>query len=206
MMSMLSQSKQASSALVSKSTPTSPNNGSARSLAVSPRSYSAGGSLRGRLGFRQLVDPMMLPRLKLFSVLLGLAATSHAAPLQLLTAKQAAQQSQAHSKLPPIANHDAGSPHIRFETPRPGTATAAPFAVKVKFVAADGAKIRPETLKIQVLKIVPISLNSMVKPYVSASGINIPEATIPPGKYDVRVVVADTKGREGEAVGTWVVK
>jgi hypothetical protein len=149
---------------------------------------------------------MSLPRFTILSVLLCFAATSEAAPLQLLTPKQAAQPNQAHSKLPPIAIKDAGSPDIRFETPRPGTATSAPFAVKVKFVAADGAKIRPETLKIQVLKVVPISLNSMVKPYVSAAGINIPEATIPAGKYDVRVVVADTKGREGEAVGTWVVK
>lgn len=135
-------------------------------------------------------------------------AVSQAAPVQLLTAKQAAQPDLPRGKLPPVAQNAPvpDAPNIVFDNPRSGSSTAAPFAVKVRFVAAKDAKVVPNTLKIHVLKVAPISISKHVKPYLSDSGINIPEATIPAGKYTIRVLITDDKGREGVAEGTWVVK
>lgn len=151
---------------------------------------------------------MKLRHLLQGAVLLVVAASSQGAPVQLLTAKQASMRDQPQSKLPPIASKapDPGAPNIVFEKPQPGNAITSPFPVKVRFVTSDGAKALPETLKIHVLKIAPISLLSKVQPYLTPTGINMPEATIPSGKYNVRVVIADDKGREGMTEGTWIVK
>ena len=88
----------------------------------------------------------------------------------------------------------------------PGTAVATPFPVKVRFVPTAGAKIALNTFKIEVLKLIPISLLSKVKPYLTASGINVPEAKIPSGQYNIRIAISDDKGREAIALQTWVVK
>jgi hypothetical protein len=146
--------------------------------------------------------------LALGATLLLTAASSQAAPVQLLTPKQAAQPDLPHNQLSPVASKapDPGAPVILFDKPKSGTTTAAPFPVKVRFVAAKDAKILTNTMKVQVLKVVPISIVSTVKPYLTPAGIYIPEATIPAGKYDLRVYIADSKGREGTAEGKWVVK
>jgi hypothetical protein len=151
---------------------------------------------------------MKLRHLLQGAVLLIVAASSQGAPVELLTAKQAALPDPAEPKLPPIAEKalTPGAPSIVFDTPQPGNTITSPFPVKVRFVTTDGAKALPETLKIYVLKMAPISLLSKVQPYLTSAGINMPEAALPSGKYNVRVAIADDKGRQGTMEGTWIVK
>jgi len=153
-------------------------------------------------------------RLLLMLVLLGLEAGSSAAPIELLTAQEAAQPELPMIKDPTNGKLSAagdktpvpGGPAILFDMPVPGTPVATPFPVKVRFVPTGDAKVLTDTLKIEVLKLIPISLISKVKPYLTAEGINVPEAKIPAGRYNVRVAISDDKGREGVALQTWVVK
>jgi len=155
-----------------------------------------------------------------------LAAPAAAAPVVLLTASEAARPDRPSPKgLPPVAANLpgpkgdkplekmdtgmtplSGAPQIFVDLPEPGLEVAAPFPVKIRFVPAAGAKIKVDSVKIDVLKLVPISLLSRVKPYLSPAGINVPEAKIPTGTYNVRIAVADDLGREGMTVQVWTVR
>jgi len=139
-----------------------------------------------------------------------------AAPVELLTPAEAAQPNlpivkegiSVKSSVPflrPEATPAAGAPQILVEMPMPGIAVTAPFPVKIRFVPSSGAKINLDSLKVDVLKLIPISLLSRVKPYLTAAGISVPEAKIPAGSYNVRIVVADDLGREGSTVQMWTV-
>lgn len=155
-----------------------------------------------------------LPRLLLFSALVGLgfAGSTWAAPVELLTATEAASPNPPTANGTPRFESEArttpvpGAPQIIVDLPVTGVGVTAPFPVKIRFVPATGAKINLDSLKVEVLKLVPISLLSRVKPYLSAAGINVPEAKIPSGIYNVRIAVADDQGREGATIQTWTVR
>jgi len=146
----------------------------------------------------------------------GLVAAPPA--VELLTATEAAQPNLPMGKggktlVPdgPITNSEIrstpipGAPQIIVDTPTQGIEVTAPFPVKIRFVPMGGAKIKLETLKVEVLTMIPISLVSRVRPYLTESGINVPEAKIPSGTYNVRIAVADDQGREGSTVQAWTV-
>jgi hypothetical protein len=137
-----------------------------------------------------------------------------AAPVELLTAEEAAQPNipkgpvtgqrsviETESKAP-----SPGAPQIIVDTPSQGVGVTAPFPVKIRFVPSSGSKINVDSVKVEVLKFVTISLLSKVKPYLSPTGINVPEAKIPAGTYNVRIAVTDDQGREGDTVQVWTVR
>jgi hypothetical protein len=147
------------------------------------------------------------------------AFAGKAAPVELLTPAEAAQPNlpRAADGSPITGNESLklnsgsaipvpGAPQIFVETPTGGASVTAPFPVKIHFVPSAGSKINLESLKVEVLKLVPISLLSRVKPYLTAAGINVPEAKIPAGTYNVHIAVADDQGREGSTVQTWTVR
>jgi hypothetical protein len=147
------------------------------------------------------------------------ASAEKAVPVELLTPAEAAQPNlPAVGDGNPITGNQSlklnsgpvipatGAPQILVETPTGGAAVTAPFPVKIRFVPSAGSKINLDSIKVEVLKIVPISLLSRVKPYLTAAGINVPEAKIPAGTYNVRIAVADDQGREGSTVQTWTVR
>jgi hypothetical protein len=140
-------------------------------------------------------------------------------PVELLTAAEAAQPNRPLAKDgAPISGTQslhlnsvttvpvAGAPQIVVDTPNGGAPVTAPFPVKIRFVPSAGAKINVDSLKVEVLKMVPISLLARVKPYLTAAGINVPEAKIPAGTYNIHIAVADDQGREGSTVQTWTVR
>lgn len=54
--------------------------------------------------------------------------------------------------------------------------------------------VNPESVKVQLVKFISIDITDRVKPYLSQSGIDVKEASIPAGKYLVRITVSDGKG------------
>ncbi len=50
------------------------------------------------------------------------------------------------------------------------------------------------------------SLLSRVKPYLNEKGINVPEAKVPPGTYNIEIAIADDQGRVGLTIQTWIVR
>jgi len=149
------------------------------------------------------------------ALLVGISTmgTAAAAPLELITAKEAAQPNLNISKGSKSANGEIimgkppvpGAPQIIVEKPEKGVGVNTPFPVKIRFVPTGGAKINLNSLEIDVLKLVKISLLSRFKPYSTSAGISVPEAQVPAGTYNVRIAVADDQGRRGETTQTWTV-
>lgn len=137
-----------------------------------------------------------------------------AAPLQLITPKEAAGPNLSISKDDTSGNRYAfhgrspmpGGPQIIVEKPEQGASVATPFPVHIRFVPSQGAKINLQSLEIGVLKMIKISLLSRVKPYLTEKGINIPEAKVPAGTYNIEIAIADDQGRIGSTIQTWNVR
>ena len=137
-----------------------------------------------------------------------------AVPLELLTAKEAAQPNLPIPKagLPAIGEltsgkpPEPGAPKIIVVKPAQGAGVHPPFPVKIRFVPSSGYKIDLDSLEIDVLKLIKISLLSRLKPYVTASGIDVPDAQVPSGTYNIHIAVKDDHGHRSETTQTWTIQ
>jgi hypothetical protein len=144
----------------------------------------------------------------------GIGSETSAAPLELITASEAAGPNVSIPKGgmsgEPFGFHGRspmpGGPEIIVEKPEPRSSVPTPFPVRVRFIPSPGAKINLQSLEIAVLKIIKISLLSRVKPYLNEKGINVPEAKVPPGTYNIEIAIADDQGRVGSTIQTWIVR
>ena len=80
-----------------------------------------------------------------------------------------------------------------------------PFDIKLLFEPHGGAKIDPASVKMTYLKAPLVDLTERIKPYISASGIDIAKVEVPPGEHHLKVQVTDSKGRVGSTVVSFVV-
>ena len=145
-------------------------------------------------------DPNRLgPRILLVTMALaaGLALAGPARALTLIT--------EAEAKLPPgRTDMSRGGitlgPAIVVVAPGPDRAVKAPFAVKVNFQPHGGSKIDASRIKIIYLKRPAVDLTPRLKDAISGSGIDLADATAPPGTHDIKIDVTDDAGRTKSAV------
>lgn len=126
----------------------------------------------------------------LFPVLLAIAPL--AAAVTLVT--------PAEALLPkaPLEETKAGltrGPGIELEAPAGTTPVRSPVRIALRFKAYGGTTIEQEQVTITYLSQPSIDLTSRIKSYISAAGLLIPGASIPPGTHHLQVQVADSKGR-----------
>jgi hypothetical protein len=98
-----------------------------------------------------------------------------------------------------------GAPKIIVDKPNQNAGLNRPFPIKIRFVPSDGARIDLDSLQVDVLKLIKISLIPRLKPYLSSDGIDVPEAQIPSGTYNLHIAVTDDHGRRTEKMQTWTV-
>jgi hypothetical protein len=84
-------------------------------------------------------------------------------------------------------------PVIELLKPAAGQASRAPVEIDVKF-RASAAPIDESTIQVTLLKIINVDLTDRLRPYMSASGIYIPNANLPSGRHAVRIKLADRQG------------
>jgi len=72
-----------------------------------------------------------------------------------------------------------------------------PMHLQLKFQAFGGAQVDPSAIQVTYLKSPEVDLTDRVKPFIQASGIDMPGALLPPGDHVLRVNVKDTDGRIG---------
>ena len=70
-----------------------------------------------------------------------------------------------------------------------------PIRLQLKFESFGGATIDPATLKVTYMKDPAVDLTDRIKPFVQPTGIDMPEAVLPPGDHTLRVDVKDSDGR-----------
>ncbi len=106
--------------------------------------------------------------------------------------------------LPPSPNSKAGrsitrGPAIRQVSPAAAVAPNQPFALKVEFAGRGGEKVNPVSAQIMVLRGNNVDITQRLKPYITANGIEIPNAMVPAGTYVLQVAVSDAGGRQSTA-------
>ena len=96
-------------------------------------------------------------------------------------------------------------PGIVVVTPAPDKTVKAPFAVKVNFQPHGGSKIDASRVKVIYLKSPAVDLTARLKASISGAGIDLADATAPPGTHDIKIDVTDDAGRTKSAVVSFTV-
>jgi hypothetical protein len=112
-----------------------------------------------------------------------------------------------------ITEHEASLPDGHFgavtrgitrgpsvELIEPAETAHSPVHFQVRFQAFGGNKINLDTLHVSYLKSPEIDLMPRLMRFIQRSGIDIPDAEIPPGEHSIRIEVSDTEGRTRSSV------
>jgi hypothetical protein len=110
------------------------------------------------------------------------------------------------AKLP--ASNDAAMPRrgltrgpgIEQESPAANQAVRSPLSFKVKFEPRNKVAIDPASVTLVYLKAPPVDLTERIKRHITAGGIVMDQADVPPGVHFLRLDMKDTQGREATAV------
>jgi hypothetical protein len=138
---------------------------------------------------------MLNPYLKMtLAALLGAATVvplpGYAAPL--ITAEEAALPPQKGA-VPNSGRGITRGPKI--QVPAETSAQASPMRLHVKFQSHHGSSIDLDALKVTYLKSPVVDLTPRIKPFALPTGIDMPDAQLPPGEHLVRIDVKDSDGR-----------
>jgi hypothetical protein len=127
-------------------------------------------------------------------LVIGLSHVAFATPLILITPEEA--------KLPPP--RDAIPISSRGVTRGPqidvvpsASPTTSPTHLNLRFVAHGGATIDPSSVQMTYLRNPSVDLTTRIKPFVTATGLDVPEAIVPPGTHILRIDLKDSEGRQG---------
>jgi hypothetical protein len=72
-----------------------------------------------------------------------------------------------------------------------------PMDLKLQFRAFGGATVDPSSVVITYIKQPAIDMTQRLTPYITAQGIDISQAQVPPGKHQFWIEFKDTEGRIG---------
>jgi len=153
-----------------------------------------------RMAERSRSVPRIL--LSIAALVAGLALCGTAGALTLITEDEA--------RLPPGSSGMSRGgitlgPGIMVVTPVPDKTVKAPFAMKVTFQPHGGSKIDASRVKVIYLKSPAVDLTTRLKAGITAAGINVTDATAPPGTHDIKIDVTDDAGRTKSAVVSFTV-
>lgn len=73
-------------------------------------------------------------------------------------------------------------------------AVSSPLHLKLVFEPHGGAKVDPSSVEVVYLKSPSVDLTERVKKGLSATGIDLANAEVPPGEHRLRVTVTDSNG------------
>jgi hypothetical protein len=82
----------------------------------------------------------------------------------------------------------------------PKKAVRSPFNFLLKFEAHGGSTIRPDSFRLIYLKNPIVDITARVRPYVTANGLEMPDAKTPAGQHMIEAKVSDNDGRESSGV------
>ena len=109
--------------------------------------------------------------------------------------------------LPPSENAAKTASATRALTRRPDILlvspegpVSSPFELRFKFQAHGSSHIRPNSFRLIYLKNPAVDLTERVRPFVTASGVEMPGAETPVGKHLVEARISDDGDRETSSV------
>ncbi len=137
-----------------------------------------------------LIRPAKFFRIALLSAVFGTPASAFAAAL--ITPEEAALPVMKGA-VPNSGRGITRGPKITVLEDT--SAKPAPIHFQVKFQPLGGSTIDLDGLKVIYLKQPNVDLTPRVKPFVQPTGIDMPDALLPPGDHLVRIDVKDSEGR-----------
>jgi hypothetical protein len=127
----------------------------------------------------------------IFGAATAMPTPARAAPL--ITAEEAALPPQKGA-VPNSGRGITRGPKIQVPDVEAGVQTS-PMHFQVKFQTFGGSSIDLEALKVTYLKTPVVDLTPRIKPFAQSTGIDMPDALLPPGDHLVRVDIKDSDGR-----------
>jgi hypothetical protein len=125
------------------------------------------------------------------------AAARPADAFQLVTAQEAALPSGPLPALE-LRGSPTRRPNVTVVSPPPAAGLIrSPLQLKLQFHAFGGAEIDPATVIVTYLKNPAIDLTQRIAPFITAAGIDISQAEVPPGKHQFWIELKDKDGRIG---------
>lgn len=89
-------------------------------------------------------------------------------------------------------------PRITLVSPAPGAGVVySPLDLKLIFRAFGGAAIDPNSVALTYIKKPDIDITPRIKLFITAVGIDLPHAQVPPGLHQFWIELKDTDGRAG---------
>ena len=126
-----------------------------------------------------------------------LVAATPAAAFQLITAEEAALPAGVVPVLE-LRGSPTRRPNITVVSPPPNAGLVhAPLDLKLVFRAFGGATIDPNSVVVTYLKDPAIDVTQRLTPFISAAGIDVSQADVPPGKHQFWIELKDNDGRVG---------
>jgi hypothetical protein len=127
----------------------------------------------------------------IFAAVTATPIPARAAPL--ITAEEAALPPQKGA-VPNSGRGITRGPKIQMPEAETGVQTS-PMRFQVKFQTFGGSSIDLDALKVTYLKTPVVDLTPRIKPFAQSTGIDMPDALLPPGDHLVRVDIKDSDGR-----------
>ena len=91
-------------------------------------------------------------------------------------------------------------PEIELESPGDSKSTTSPTIFKLRFKGRNNATIEKSSVKITYLKTPLVDLTPRLQNYISADGVIMENAELPPGVHAIKVDVKDNQGRSSTAL------
>lgn len=93
---------------------------------------------------------------------------------------------------------DPDEPKIRLLRPGAGGQFTAPVDIELRWEAAEGAEIDPDTLKVIYRRLKDVTERVTEHATITKDGLVSENADLPLGRHSLTVKIADTEGRVGE--------
>ncbi|MBV8166092.1 MAG: hypothetical protein JO021_04815 [Alphaproteobacteria bacterium] len=91
-------------------------------------------------------------------------------------------------------------PTITVVSPAKAAPAKSPLPVKILFEPHGGSTIDIASVKVTYLRSPAVDLTDRLRPFISARGIEVDDASIAPGRHAVRIDLKDAQGRPSSSI------